>query len=61
MTVTILEGYILQNFLGEFQRESRLVYLSITLEVVRETGNIASKYKLLLSDALIAATSGTTA
>lgn len=53
----ILEGYmVLQDFLGELQRENRLVYLPITLEVVREASNIAAKYGLLPNDALIAAT-----
>jgi len=53
----ILEGYtILQDFLGELQRENKLVYLPITLEVVREASNIATKYGLLPNDALIAAT-----
>ncbi len=53
----ILEGYtILQDFLGELQRENKLVYLPITLEVVREANNIATKYGLLPNDALIAAT-----
>ncbi len=53
----ILEGYtILQDFLGELQRENMLVYLPITLEVVREASNIATKYGLLPNDALIAAT-----
>ena len=53
----ILEGYkILQDFLGELQRENRLLYLPITLEVIREAGNIATKHGLLPNDALIAAT-----
>ena len=53
----ILEGYtILQDFLGELQRENKLVYLPITLEVLGEAGNIATKYGLLPNDALIAAT-----
>ena len=52
----ILEGYsILQDFLGEIQRENRLLYLPITLEVVREASNIATKHGLLPNDALIAA------
>ncbi|MCE4599460.1 MAG: PIN domain-containing protein [Desulfurococcales archaeon] len=53
----ILDGYtILQDFLGELLRENRLLYLPITLEVVREASNIAIKYGLLPNDALIAAT-----
>ncbi len=48
----ILEGYtILQDFLGELHRENKLVYLPITLEVVREASNIATKYGLLPNDA----------
>ena len=43
----ILEGYtILQGFLGELQREDKLVCLPITLEVVREASDIAIKYGL---------------
>ena len=53
----ILKGYtILQDFIGEPQRENRLVYFPITIEVVREASNIAAKYGLLPNDALIAAT-----
>ena len=53
----ILEGYtILQDFPSELQRENRLVYLPMTLEVVREANNIAAKYGLLPNDALIATT-----
>ena len=53
----ILKGYIiLQDFLDEIQRENRLLYLPITLEVMRKASEIASQYGLLPNDALIAAT-----
>jgi len=53
----ILRGYtILQDFLSELQRENRLVYLPVTLEVTREATEIATQYGLLPNDALIAAT-----
>ncbi|MCE4614290.1 MAG: PIN domain-containing protein [Desulfurococcales archaeon] len=53
----ILQGYtILQSFLNELHKEDRLVYLPITLEVMREASETAVKYGLLPNDALIAAT-----
>jgi len=53
----VLRGYrILQSFLEELYSEDRLVFLPITMEIVKEAGEIAIQYGLLPNDALIAAT-----
>ncbi len=47
---------IVGDFLRELERENRLVFLLVTVEVVREAGAIAREYGLLPNDALIAGT-----
>ncbi|MCE4598718.1 MAG: PIN domain-containing protein [Desulfurococcales archaeon] len=53
----ILKGYkIFNSFLDELSNEDRLVFLPITMEVVKEASEIAIKYGLLPNDSLIVAT-----
>ena len=53
----VLRGYeLLMGFLGELMAEDRLLFLPVTMEVVREAAGIATRYGLLPNDALIAAT-----
>jgi predicted nucleic acid-binding protein len=53
----ILRGYgVLHSFLDELYSEGKLIFLPITMEIVREAGKIATEYGLLPNDSLIAAT-----
>ena len=53
----VLQGYnIFQSFLEELQSENRLLFLPITLEIIRDASKIAAIYGLLPNDSLIAAT-----
>jgi len=53
----ILKGYkTFHSFLDELSNEDRLVFLPVTMEVVKEASEIAIKYGLLPNDSLIVAT-----
>ena len=53
----ILKGYkIINSFLDELSKEDRLVFLPITMEIMKEASEIATKYGLLPNDSLIIAT-----
>ncbi len=53
----ILRGYMITySFLEELSIEGRLVFLPITMEVIKEANKIATQYGLLPNDSLIAAT-----
>ncbi len=53
----VFKGYeIAWSFLDELYSGDRLVFISITMQVVSDAAEIATKYRLLPNDGLIAAT-----